>query len=208
MLMMRVPAVRIMRSWPRAEAASSNLLALHRAVQKPAPTPHGTRARFAAIHQLISNFRVRVGDPAGARITSISGTPATRRRRVGGNGWPPLKGFAFTGFAKLRRSVAAPTEGLLCWSTHALEACKDFLSKAVSAACFFVFAPCCEALLPGSGFLGCGLLGSTGFRSVMGSGCRGKGSGFLGFWVTGLWASGSGQFRVGFWFACFWGLRV
>ena len=29
----------------RAEAASSNLLALHRAVQKPAPTPHGTRAR-------------------------------------------------------------------------------------------------------------------------------------------------------------------
>ena len=71
-----------------------------------------------------------------------------------------LKRLRLYGFAKLRRSVAAPTEGLLCWSTHALEACKDFLSKAVSAACFFVFAPCCEALLPGSGFLGCGLLGS------------------------------------------------
>ena len=84
MLMMRGPAVRIMRSRPRAEAASSNLLALHRAVQKPAPTPHGTRARFAAIHQLISSFRVRAGDPAGARITSISGTLAARRRRVGG----------------------------------------------------------------------------------------------------------------------------
>ena len=83
MLMMRAPAVRIMR---RAEAASSNLLALHRAVQKHAPMPHGTRARFAAIHQLISSFRVRAGDPAGARITSISGTPATQRRRVGGNG--------------------------------------------------------------------------------------------------------------------------
>ena len=74
----------------------TNLLALHRAVQKPAPTPHGTSARFAAIHQLVSSFRVRASDPAGARITSISGTPATRRRRVGGNGGPPFKGFAFT----------------------------------------------------------------------------------------------------------------
>ena len=53
MLMMRALAVRIMRSRSRAEAASSNLLALHRAVQKPAPMPHGTRARFAAIHRLI-----------------------------------------------------------------------------------------------------------------------------------------------------------
>ena len=65
-------------------------------MQKPAPTPHGTSARFAAIHQLVSSFRVRASDPAGARITSISGTPATRRRRVGGNGGPPFKGFAFT----------------------------------------------------------------------------------------------------------------
>ena len=88
MLMMRAPAVRIMRSRSRAEAASSNLLGLHRAVQKPAPTPHGTRARFAAIHRLISSFR---SVPATARITSISGTPATRRRRVGGVGGPPLK---------------------------------------------------------------------------------------------------------------------
>ena len=96
MLMMRAPAVRIMRSRPRAEAASSNLLALHRAAQKPAPTPHETRAHFAAIHQLISSFRVRAGDPAGARITSISGTLATRRRRVGGNGVFFIKAFAFT----------------------------------------------------------------------------------------------------------------
>ena len=92
MLMMRAPAVRIMRSRPRAEAASSNLLALHRAVQKPAPTPHGTRARFAAIHQLISSFRVRAGDPAGARITSVSGTAEEGRRQSRAS----HKGFAFT----------------------------------------------------------------------------------------------------------------
>ena len=47
MLMMRAPAVRIIKSRPRAKAASSNLLPLHRAVQKHAPTPHGMRARFA-----------------------------------------------------------------------------------------------------------------------------------------------------------------
>ena len=103
MLMMRVPAARIMRSRPRAEAASSNLLALHRAVQKHAPTPHGTRARFAAIHQLISSFRVRASDPAGARITSISGTPGTRRRRVG----PPLKASPL----RLRQALAAHGRG-------------------------------------------------------------------------------------------------
>ena len=96
----RARAVRIMRSRSRAEAASSNLLALHRAVQKPAPTTHGTRARFAAIHRLISSFRVRAGDPAGARITSISGTPATQRRRRAS-----LKGFAFR--ASLPDLVAA-----------------------------------------------------------------------------------------------------
>ena len=105
MLVMRAPAVRIMRSRPRAEAASSNLLALHRAVQKP--TPHGTRARFAAIHQLVSSFRVRASDPAKARITSISGTPATRRRRVGGNGGPPLKASPL----RLRQALAAHGRG-------------------------------------------------------------------------------------------------
>ena len=107
MLMMRAPAVPIMRSRPRAEAASSNLLALHRAAQKPAPTPHGTRAHFAAIHQLISSFRVPAGDPARARITSISGTPATRRRRVGGFCPSPFKGFAF---------MASPSSGLAAQS--------------------------------------------------------------------------------------------
>ena len=104
MLMMRAPAVRIMRSRPRAEAASSNLLPLHRAVQKHAPTPHGMRARFAAIHQLISSFRVLAGDPARARITSISGTPATRRRRVGGNGVFFIKASPL----RLRQALAAP----------------------------------------------------------------------------------------------------
>ena len=64
---------------------------------KPAPTPHGTRVCFAAIHQLISSFRVRAGDPAGARITSISGTLATRRRRVS-----PLR---------LRQALAGPQKG-------------------------------------------------------------------------------------------------
>ena len=102
MLMMRAPAVRIMRSRPRAEAASSKLLALHRAAQKPAPTPHKTRAHIAAIHQLISSFRVRAGDPARARITSISGTLTTRRRRVGGFCPLPFKGFAF---------MASPSSG-------------------------------------------------------------------------------------------------
>ena len=91
MLMMRAPAV---RSRPRAEAASSNLLALHRAVQKPAPMPHGTRARFAAIHQLISSFRVRVGDPARARITRRDPRDAAEEGR---RQWRVFhKGFAFT----------------------------------------------------------------------------------------------------------------
>ena len=107
MLMMRAPAVRIMRSRPRAEAASSNLLALHRAVQKPAPTPHGTHARFAAIHQLISSFRVRAG-PAGARITSISGTVAARRRRVGGLCRPR---FLKASPLRLRQALAAQGRG-------------------------------------------------------------------------------------------------
>ena len=97
----------LMRSRPRAEAASSNLLALHRAVQKPAPTPHGTRARFAAIHQLISSFRVRAGDPAEARITSISGTLATRPRRVGRSRGPPIK----TSPLRLRQALAAHGRG-------------------------------------------------------------------------------------------------
>ena len=137
MLMMRAPAVRIMRSWPRAEAASSNLLALHRAVQKPAPTPHGTRARFAAIHQLISNFRVRVGDPAGARITSISGTPATRRRRVGGNGWPHLKRLRLYGYRQAPAARGCTHRRACCAGQHThWRRVRTFLSKAVSAACF------------------------------------------------------------------------
>ena len=94
--MMRAPAVRIMKSRPRAEAASSNLLALHRAVQKPAPTPHGTRARFAAIHQLISSFRVRVGDPAGGAHHEHQRDPRDAAEE-GRRQWrASLKGFAFT----------------------------------------------------------------------------------------------------------------
>ena len=107
MLMMRAPAVRIIKSRPRAEAASSNLLPLHRAVQKHAPTPHGMRARFAAIHQLISSFRIRAGDPARARITSISGTPATRRSGVGGNGVFFIKASPL----QLRQAPAAQSRG-------------------------------------------------------------------------------------------------
>ena len=113
MLMMRAPALHIMRSRPRAEAASSNLLALHRAVQKLAPTPHGTRARFAAIHQLISSFRVRAGDPAGAHHEhqrDPRGAAKEGRRLVPAS---LLKGFAFS-FAKLWRPKAAATEGARC----------------------------------------------------------------------------------------------
>ena len=98
MLMMRAPAVRIMRSRPRAEAASSNLLALHRAAQKPAPTPHGTRARAFRSHSP-ANFefprpcrRPRRGvhhehqrDPRGAAKEGRRLVPASL-----------LKGFAFT----------------------------------------------------------------------------------------------------------------
>ena len=109
MLMMRAPAVRIMRSRPRAEvapecfdqaaeAASSNLLALHRAVQKPAPTPHGTRARAFRSHSP-ADFefprpcrRPRRGahhehqrDPRGAAKEGRRLVPASL-----------LKGFAFT----------------------------------------------------------------------------------------------------------------
>ena len=85
----------------------TNLLALHRAVQKPAPTPHGTSARFAAIHQLVSSFRVRASDPAGARITSISGPP---RRGEGGSAAMaglPLKASPL----RLRQALAAHGRG-------------------------------------------------------------------------------------------------
>ena len=89
MLMMRAPAVRR----PRAEAASSNLLALHRAVQKPAPTPHGMRARFAAIHQLISSFRVRAGRGAHHEHQRDPRDAAEEGRR---QSRASHKGFAFT----------------------------------------------------------------------------------------------------------------
>ena len=66
------------------------------------------RARFAAIHQLISSFRVRAGDPAGARITSISGTLAARRRRVGGLCRPR---FLKASPLRLRQGLAAQGRG-------------------------------------------------------------------------------------------------
>ena len=52
MLMMRAPAVRIMRSRPRAEAASSNLLALHR----PKTCPNATRNACAFRSHSPANF--------------------------------------------------------------------------------------------------------------------------------------------------------
>ena len=67
------------------------------APRRPKTCPNATRNACA--------FRVRASDP-GARITSISGTPATRRRRVGGNGGPPLKA------SPLR--LCAATEGARC----------------------------------------------------------------------------------------------
>ena len=54
MLITRAPAVRITRSRPRAEAASSKLLALHRAVQKHAP--NATRNACAFCSHSPANF--------------------------------------------------------------------------------------------------------------------------------------------------------
>ena len=113
--MMRAPAVRIIKSRPRAEAASSNLLALHRTVQKHAPTLHGMRARFAAIHQLISSFRVRAGDPArqGRASRASAGPP----RRSGGGSAAMACFFIKASPLRLRQALAAtaaPTEGARC----------------------------------------------------------------------------------------------
>ena len=59
---------------------------------------------------------------------------------------------------------------------------------------FFVFAPCCEALLAGSGFLDCGLLG-LGLRALRVLG--------VGFRVSGLRASGLPKAREQECRACF-----
>ena len=83
----------------RAEAASSNLLALHCAVQKPAPTPHGTRARFAAIHRLISSFRVRAATPHHEHQRDPRDATEEGRRR-----WRA----SLKGFAKLPRPQKGP----------------------------------------------------------------------------------------------------
>ena len=103
MLMMRAPAVH-----GRGRKQHHRICWRCTAPSKNLPQRHTERVR-AAIHRLISTFRVRAGDRAGARITSISGTPATQRRRVGGVG-----GLRLWGFAKLRRPTAAPTEGARC----------------------------------------------------------------------------------------------
>ena len=85
------------------------------APRRPKTCPNATRN--ARIHQLISSFRVRAGD-CGAHITSISGTLATRRRRVGGSRGPPIKAsllrLRLYSFAKLWRPTAASTEGARC----------------------------------------------------------------------------------------------
>ena len=94
-----------MRSRPRAEAASSNLLALHRAVQKLAPTPHGTRARFAAIHKLISSFRVRGAHHEHQRDPRDAAEEGRRQWRAF------LKGFAFTPSPSSRGPRPRPQKG-------------------------------------------------------------------------------------------------
>ena len=96
MLMMRAPAVRIMRSRPRAEAASSNLLALHRAVQKHAPTPHGTCARFAAYSPANFEFPRPCQRPRRGAHHEHQRDPRDAAKE-GRRQWrASLKGFAFT----------------------------------------------------------------------------------------------------------------
>ena len=68
------------------------------APRRPKTCPNATRNACAFRSHSPANFEFprRAGDPARARITSISGTPATQRSRVGGNGGVFHKGFAFT----------------------------------------------------------------------------------------------------------------
>ena len=61
--------------------------------QKPAPTPHGTRPRFAAIHQLISSFASVPATPQGRASRDPRGAAKEGRRLVPAS---LLKGFAFT----------------------------------------------------------------------------------------------------------------
>ena len=100
--MMRAPAVRIMKSRPRAEAASSNLLALHRTDQKTCPNATRNACAFRSHSPANFEFPRRAGDPARARITSISVTPATQRSRVGGNGVFFIKASPSSGGPKPR----------------------------------------------------------------------------------------------------------
>ena len=71
------------------------------APRRPKTCPNATQNARAFRSHSPADF-VRAGDPARARITSISGTLATRRRRVGGFCPPPFKGFAF---------MASPSSG-------------------------------------------------------------------------------------------------
>ena len=82
---------------------------------KTCPTLHGMRARFAAIHQLISSFRVRAGDPArqGRASRASAGPP----RRSGGGSAAMACFFIKASPLRLRQALAAtaaPTEGARC----------------------------------------------------------------------------------------------
>ena len=78
---------------------------LHRTDQKPAPTRNA--CAFRSHSPANFEFPRRAGDPARARITSISGTPATQRSRVGGNGVFFIKASPL----RLRQALAAQSRG-------------------------------------------------------------------------------------------------
>ena len=85
------------------------------APRRPKTCPNATRNACAFRSHSPANFEFPrpCRDPARARITSISGTPATQRRRVGGNGVFFIKASPL----RLRQALAAtaaPTEGARC----------------------------------------------------------------------------------------------
>ena len=78
------------------------------APHRPKTCPNATRNACAFRSHSPANFEFprRAGDPARARITSISGTPATQRSRVGGNGVFFIKASPL----RLRQALAAQSQ--------------------------------------------------------------------------------------------------
>ena len=111
MLMMRAPAVRIMRSRPRAEAASSNLLA---APRRPKTCPNATRNARAFRSHSPANFEFPASVPATPQGRASRALAGPSRRGEGGSAASCRPRFFLYGFARLWRPKAAATEGARC----------------------------------------------------------------------------------------------